>query len=216
VTLVSELESANTRLRQYAKEIEELSAAKERVRIAREIHDAVGHGLTVVNVQLEAARGLVDTDPARTRSAIERAQTVAREALVDVRKSVGMMRAHGAPAPLVDRVASLVEEHSFATFQVSGAPRATGPAAEFALYRAAQEALTNVAKHAGATSAQVVLAFEKSEVVLRVSDDGRGSERSTGGFGLTGMRERAELLGGRVEIASEPGKGFSIHVTVPT
>lgn len=210
------LAEANVSLRTYAAEIEELSAAKERVRIAREIHDGIGHGLTVVNVQMEAARALLAVDPEKAGASIDRAQAVARESLAEVRRSVGMLRAPSAAGPLVDRVAAVVREHDpVATLEVEGEPRALGPAAEFAIYRAAQEALTNVHKHARAKSARVVLSFDESEVSLVVSDDGVGAAASSGGFGLVGMRERAELLGGRVEITSAPGKGFAVTVSVP-
>ena len=213
---------ARTELQKMARHVEELAAARERNRIAREIHDGVGHALTAVHVQLEAARamasklgeadGLVDC--------VQRAQDEARGALQEVRRSVAMLRSPVAEKTLVEAVRSLAEDCRGSGMEVKlavdGVPRQLAPAAEFALYRAAQEALTNVRRHASAKGARVSLSFEADATHLRVQDDGVGmGEDRESGFGLVGMRERAAVLGGSVEVRSSPGEGFEVHVRLP-
>jgi signal transduction histidine kinase len=210
--------AARERIQELAVEVSELAAAQERNRIAREIHDSVGHGLTVVSVQMEAAKKLLDVDPPRAREHVERAQAVAKEALAEVRRSVAVLRKPGNDRPLVDAVRALVDEchgEIDAELRLEGTPRALSPAIEFALYRAVQEALTNVRRHANARAAQIVLAFTPQAVDLRVKDDGVGAAEVHGGFGLVGMRERAELLGGTVAVDTRPGAGFELRITLP-
>jgi signal transduction histidine kinase len=191
-------------LRRYAMEAEELATTRERNRIAREIHDSVGHYLTVVNVQIEAARA--------TNSAehLDRAQELARQGLTELRRSVAMLRANE-QRPLVVALQALVED-----LVIDGTPRPLTPAAEFTLFRAAQEAITNVARHASATRTTCTLRYRPDDVVLVVADDGVGALSTDGGFGLVGLRERALLVGGSVEIATAPGRGFTLEVSIPT
>lgn len=199
--IVSERE-AHRQVRRYAAEVEELATTRERNRIAREIHDSVGHYLTVVNVQIEAARAT------KSPEHLDRAQEHAREGLAALRKSVAMLRT-GEQRPLVAALRELTE------LTVVGAPRPLTPAVEFTLFRAAQEALTNVARHASATAASCTLRYGERDVTLTVADDGVGAVSTDGGFGLVGMRERAHLVGGTVDIATAPGRGFTIEVRVP-
>lgn len=189
-------------LRRYAAEVEELATTRERNRIAREIHDSVGHYLTVVNVQIEAARAT------KSPEHLDRAQEHAKEGLAALRKSVAMLRT-GEQRPLVVALRELTQ------VSVIGAPRALSPAIEFTLFRAAQEALTNVARHASATAASCTLRYGTDNVTLTIADDGVGAVSTDGGFGLVGMRERAHLVGGTVDIATAPGRGFTIEVRVP-
>jgi signal transduction histidine kinase len=213
---------ARAELARMASHVEDLAAARERNRIAREIHDGVGHALTAVHVHLEAARGMASKLAAAEAvvACVERAQEEARGALKEVRRSVAMLRAPVAEKTLVEAVRALAEDCRGAGVEVEvtvdGVPRQLPPAAEFALYRAAQEALTNVQRHAGAKGARIALSFEASETHLRVTDDGVGrAEDRTSGFGLLGMRERAGVLGGSVEVRSAPGAGFEVHVRLP-
>jgi signal transduction histidine kinase len=211
---------ANRRLSEYASVVGDLSAARERSRIARDIHDGVAHGLTAIHVQLEAARAVSGEDARalQVRACVDRAQHAAREALADVRRSVGVLRDEPTRSLLED-LGAMVEacwaSGLSAEFSVEGAPRLLAPATEFTLRRATQEALTNVTRHAGARSARVRLSYEKDEVTLAVSDDGRGAATTGAGFGLIGMRERVELLGGRLELRTSPGQGFSIEIRLP-
>jgi signal transduction histidine kinase len=228
--LNAELETANEKLRAYAAQAEELATTRERNRLAREIHDSLGHYLTVINVQLAAAQAVLESDRPRALDALRQAQTLAQEGLADVRRSVAALRAGPtAGRPLPETVAELADEARAAglavTLDVQGAPCALAPQAELTLYRAAQEALTNVRKHARAARVDVTLAYEPARVRLSVADDGvgaslqsppqNGGEREGGGFGLIGVRERAALLGGALRTQSAPGEGFRLEVELP-
>ncbi|MGE5611343.1 MAG: sensor histidine kinase [Bacillota bacterium] len=219
--LATELSEANGKLREYALQAEELAATRERNRVAREIHDSVGHCLTVVHVQLEAARTTFDRDPAYALEALGKAQKVAQAGLQDIRRSVAALRVsplHN--RPLVDAIGQLASENQAAGLAtevgVLGQARALSPQVELTFYRAAQEGLTNCRKHSQANSARVLLDFQKDKVVrLVVSDQGVGASDTTCGFGLLGLRERAQLLGGQVRVQTTPGNGFVLEVEVP-
>jgi signal transduction histidine kinase len=219
--LAAEQRAANQKLREYAAQVEELATTKERNRVAREIHDSLGHYLTVINVQLEAAQVLLASDPVRATAALRQAQSLTQEGLADVRRSVAAIRA--APTgdrPLPEAVAELAEECRAAgivtQLDVRGAPRALSLQTDLTLYRAAQEALTNVRKHARASRADLTLDYAAGDRVrLVVQDNGVGSAAPDGGFGLLGLRERAQLVGGTVQIHTEPGQGFRLEVGAP-
>jgi signal transduction histidine kinase len=189
--------------------------------VAREIHDTLGHSLTVMHVQLEAARAMLGRDPERALAAIARAQGIAEEGLAEVRRSVAMLRASPLEGrPLASAIARLVEDARAtgleARLAVEGEARPLAPPKEFALYRAAQEALTNVRKHARARRVEVRLAYG-GEVMLEIADDGEGTqpEGDRTGFGLLGLRERVALVGGTVSVESRPGRGFRLAVELP-
>lgn len=221
--LNEDLAARNATLAAYAAQAEELATVRERNRLAREIHDSLGHYLTVVNVQLEAAGALLAKDPDRARAAIENAQRLTREGLADVRRSVAALRADpAAERPLVERLKWLVSQARLAgqavTLTVRGTPRQLTPAAELTLYRAAQEGLTNARRHAGEAKVQVLLEYaEQGQVRVEVADSGVGASAAelTDGFGLVGLRERAALLGGCVEVTTAPGAGFRLAVELP-
>lgn len=213
-----ELEDANDQLRTYAAQAEELATTRERNRLAREIHDGVGHYLTVVKTQLDVATAVCTTDPAQAKANVEKAARLTAEALEDVRRSVGTLRTDTPPPPLVDAVRRLAAHgEPRPEVVVTGTPRPLRPAAEHALFRTAQEGLTNIRKHAGATTALIALDFrDPADVRLEISDNGRGAHAApTGGYGLTGIRERIELLGGEVQSGNRLEGGFSLRVTVP-
>lgn len=219
--LAAELSEANHKLREYAVQVEELATAKERNRLAREIHDSLGHYLTVINVQMEAARAVLETDRPRALDALGKAQSLAQEGLAEVRRSVTALRtAPTESRPLPEAVAALVDECRTAGIPteliVTGESRSLAPQAELTLYRAAQEALTNVRKHARASRAMLTLDYSHySTVRLTVQDDGSGAGESQSGFGLLGVRERAQLLGGVVRIQTALGQGFTLEVELP-
>ncbi len=219
--LAAELTDANQKLREYAAQAEELATTRERNRLAREIHDSLGHYLTVINMQLEAARTVLDSNPSRAADALSKAQSLAKEGLADVRRSVAALRASPMESsPLTEAVAALAEECRTAgirtDFSVKGAPRSLSPQAELTLYRATQEGLTNVRKHAHASHAEVMLDYADAERVrLVVKDNGVGGNKADGGFGLVGVRERVQLLGGRVRVESGTGQGFLLEVELP-
>lgn len=221
--LAAELADANLRLRQHAVQAEELSATRERNRIAREIHDSLGHFLTVANMQLQAAKALGPLDPARAQAATAQAEAFIQEGLRDIRQSVTSLRSSPLDnKPLAQALGELVavssSEKPAAEFSVLGAPRPLPAAVELSLYRAAQEGLTNARKHAQASQISVRLDYQAAHgVALSVQDDGVGA-RAAGearGFGLRGLQERAQLLGGVLETRSTPPAGFLLKFEVP-
>ncbi len=214
------LGEAHQRLGEYAVQVEDLATVQERNRLAREIHDSLGHHLTAIHIHLEAARTFLDDQPHQVLDALGVAQTLTQEGLAEVRRSVAALRA----SPLEDRslpeaLASAADECRRAGLPtdlvVTGSPRSLSPAVKQALFRAAQEGLTNVRKHAQASQAGVTLDYGAGLVTLTMWDDGVGTVEADGGFGLLGVRERVHLLGGRVEIRTAPGEGFMLHVEVP-
>ena len=218
--LTLELEEANLQLAAYATQAEELAMTQERNRLAREIHDNLGHYLTIVNVQIEAARVVMDSDPARALDAMNKAQELTQKGLARVRESVAALRESPVSnRPLGEAIASLVKEAQstgiVTEFEVAGEPLALENKVALALYRAAQEGLTNVRKHARASRVDVLLSFQPGEVRLEVRDNGVGAAETGGGFGLLGIRERLRLLGGRLEISTGVGQGFCLTASVP-
>jgi signal transduction histidine kinase len=218
--LMAELEKANVQLAAYATQAEELAMTQERNRLAREIHDSLGHYLTIVNVQIEAARVVMDSDPGRALDAMNKAQELTQKGLTRVRESVAALRESPiSNRPLSEAIASLVKEAQsagiVAELEVAGEPQALEDKVALALYRAAQEGLTNVRKHARASRVDVLLSFQPGEVRLEVRDNGMGATETAGGFGLLGIRERMQLLGGRLEISTGLRKGFALTAIVP-
>jgi signal transduction histidine kinase len=218
----AELAEAHGRLREYAVQAERLATAQERNRVARDIHDGLGHALTVVQMQIKAARAVLAADPPRADAVLAKAQDQAEEALREVRRSVGALRDQAPSLPLPDALLALAAENSAAgvptELGVIGAARPLAVATRESLFRAAQEGLTNVRKHAGATKAEVKLDYSQSaNVRLEVSDDGTGIAPDSGrlGFGLLGIKERAAHLGGRMALESTPGHGSLLSVEVP-
>lgn len=216
----AELASANQKLSEYAMQAEELATTKERNRLARELHDSLGHYLTVIHVHLEAAEQKLERDPGRARQSLTKAVRLTHEGLDDVRRSVAALRVTAVErAPLPNVLRGLADELSASgtetRFEVVGTPRSLSPPVELAVYRAVQEALTNVRKHARATNAEVGLTYGEDRVCVRVRDDGRGAPPAPElGFGLIGVRERARLIGADLRITANPG--FELVMTIPT
>jgi signal transduction histidine kinase len=220
--LREELEEAHGRLAAYSVQASELAATRERNRMAREIHDSLGHHLTVVSVQLEAAELVLDRDPEDARRRIVRARELARDGLAEVRRSVAALRTSPLDGrTLPDAVRALLDgdEPPPATLRVAGEPRELPEAAALTLDRAAQEGLTNTRRHARARRVELELDYRpRDSVRLTVSDDGRGADETapeSGGFGLLGLRERVQLVEGRFETTSSPDEGFVLRVEVP-
>ncbi|BCB75597.1 hypothetical protein GCM10022251_27900 [Phytohabitans flavus] len=209
--------AARSRLESTLDRIAEISAAMERNRVARDIHDSLGHHLTAIAIQLEKATAFADRDPGLATQAIEDARGSAREALADVRRSVHALREEGTPFSLRDALADLARDagEPTVTVTVTGEPDRYDATALTALYRAAQEGLTNARRHAEASVVTVSAAFDEGAARLVVADDGRGFVTPGEGFGLLGMRERVELVGGDVKVDSGPGAGTVITVTIP-
>jgi signal transduction histidine kinase len=218
--LVAEVGEANRKLREYAAQVDELATVRERNRLAREIHDSLGHYLTVVNVQIEAARAVID-DRERSLDVLRKAQTLTQDGLAEVRRSVAALRSTtDEHRPLSEVLQLLVNECRSAGIDarlaIEGIPRDLSSQVELTLYRAAQEGLTNVRKHAKATRATLTLDYSKPDAIrLTIEDDGIGGDAGAGGFGLLGVRERALLLEGEVHINRGADGGFALEVDLP-
>ncbi|MBP6471434.1 MAG: sensor histidine kinase [Chloroflexi bacterium] len=220
--LTADLEAANRQLSAYALQAEELATTQERNRLAREIHDNLGHYLTVVNVQIAAAKVLLAADPQRALDALDKAQTLTQEGLGAVRQSVAALRESPlGKRPLPEAISALVTESNNAgivtELVVWGTPYNLASNEELALYRVAQEGLTNIRKHARASRADLLLDYnDPTKVCLSIVDNGLGAEETTNGFGLLGVRERVHLLGGQVTVKTAVNQGFSLMVCLPT
>jgi signal transduction histidine kinase len=219
----AELAEVNAQLRRYAEQAEELAATRERNRVARDIHDGLGHHLTVVQMQLQAVAAVLDTDRARAVDLLAKAQRQSQEALADVRRSVTALREPRNQGALPDVLRTLATESTEAgvttVVEVRGERRDLPAETEESLYRVAQEGLTNVRKHARAGSARVVLDYGNIRTVrVEVRDDGRGAPgflHRPSGYGLTGLRERVTSLGGRLTVDSTPGNGLALSAELP-
>ncbi len=226
--LLADLEVSHRTLQAYAEQVGELAATEERNRLARDIHDSLGHSLTAVNIQLEKALAYWQRSPTEAIQAIRDAKLAASEALQDVRDSVGALRVADSRfslrAALQGLVGRLQAQGLPITLTITGNEREYNTSTLVALHRAAQEGLTNVQKHAGANRVELELSFGDATAYLRLRDNGRGFDTSmldapSGsaevGFGLQGIRERLDLVGGRVEIRSDPGQGTELVMLAP-
>lgn len=213
---------ANNQLRQYALRIEDQATLQERNRIAREIHDALGHALTAQSIQLENALLFLPPDAEKTKSFLQEAQRLGARALQEVRRSISTLRSN----PLQGQTLAGAIAKSIAEFrQTTGIePDCTiqlfhpiSTEIGTALYRITQEALTNISKHSAATEVSLLLQERQEAIYLEVDDNGKGfdPEGNTTGFGLQGMRERTVALGGQFLLFSQPGKGCRITVSIP-
>ncbi|MDP2773863.1 MAG: sensor histidine kinase [Nocardioides sp.] len=190
----------------------------ERHRIAQELHDQVGQSLTVVLLGLKQVHARAPDELAEelglvresVRSALDDVRRVARELRPGVLEDLGL---HSALAALASDFATHAGPHVRRTVSAGLPP--LSPQAELVVYRVAQEALTNVARHAHASQVSLSLTRVGDRVVLEVADDGRGTDGSPPGAGLLGMRERALLVGGEVSVASGPGRGTTVRLAVP-
>lgn len=200
------------------------AAEQERARIARELHDVIAHTVSVMVVQAGAAEEVLEGDNAAARAALSAIRQSGKGALTELRRLLGFLReAENGPATgpaSLERLGELVAEVGKAGLRVdliqSGQQQALPSGLDQAAYRIVQEALTNTIKHASASSATVVLEWEPAAVVLCVTDDGRGVNGvARGGHGLVGMRERASLYGGSLEVGPQPGGGFSVRARLP-
>ncbi len=202
----------------------------ERNRIARDLHDVVAHGMTVMVVQAGAAERLLTSQPERAAEALRHIQTTGRAALTEMRRMLGVLRdqEHDVellPQPTIEDIEQLVrhcvDSGVDAELIIAGtAPSRAAGATELTTYRVAQEALTNVIKHAGRPARAVVkLTYSPTEVRLEVNDDGQGTTvdalQANVGHGLIGMRERVEMFDGHFHAGPRPGGGFRVTATIP-
>ncbi len=223
----AELEQAHAQLQAYANEVEELTIVRERTRVAREIHDTLGHYLSILTIQLETISKLQERDPARAMLEVEEARRVAAQSMQEVRNAVAALRPTSIAtlnlSEALARLAKEFEQHASETELTldleTQLPQLT-PDIQVALYRVAQELLTNVRKHAHATKVLLRLRYEENVLELLVRNNGIAPESDTaqpqnGGFGLIGLRERIELLGGDVTYGAVDPNGFRVTVRIP-
>ncbi|HEX5994048.1 MAG TPA: histidine kinase [Jiangellales bacterium] len=204
----------------------QIAAAEERARIAREMHDVVAHNLSVIVVQADGGRYAARRDPGSAVSALETISTTGRRALAEMRRLLGILRSAddqpgGDPQPGLHRLPDLLDSFRAAgipvDLHVSGVQRELDEGQSLAAYRAIQEALTNVLKHAGTqVRATVRLEYSRERLHLQVVDDGRGAAAAHGdGHGLAGMRERLAVYGGRVDAGPAAGGGWRLAAELP-
>jgi signal transduction histidine kinase len=221
----------NRRLEDQAHELarnraerERAAVLSERTRIARELHDVVAHDVSIMLVQAAAAKRTVPTDPDRARAAIAAVEGTGREALGELRRLLGVLRRGDeelalAPQPTLTRIGPLVERMRAAgltvDLEVEGEPVALPAGLDAAAFRIIQEALANIARHAGGARAAVRLAYAPTALELTVSDAGAGTGETGDGHGLVGLRERVALYGGRLTAGPRSGGGFELRASLP-
>ena len=223
-----EADEARERAARAEREREErarAAVAEERARIARELHDVVGHSVSVMTVQASGVRRLLRPDQEREREALLVVERTGREALAEMRRMVGVLRRPEeapalAPQPSLEHLDQLLSTTREAglpvELKIEGTPTELPPALDTTAYRIVQEALTNAVKHANADRAEVLVRYRNGSVELIVSDDGRGNGDGGGsGHGLVGMRERVSVYGGELEAGPQAGGGFRLRATLP-
>jgi signal transduction histidine kinase len=212
------------REREAARRVEQ-----ERLRIARELHDVMAHTISVITVQAGVAADVLADAPGEAREALGTIRAASREAMAELQATVGVLRADEgpaaprAPAPGLDQLDGLLEAARGGGLRVeaavAGESRPLPPAVELTAYRILQESLTNVVRHARATTASVTLRYEPDALVVQVDDDGHGPSAvpagGRAGYGLPGMSERAAAVGGRLEAGPAPGGGFRVRALLP-
>jgi signal transduction histidine kinase len=217
-----ELAEANTRLAQYAETLEQLTISRERNRLARELHDTLAHALSAVSVQLEAVDSVWDIHPEKARELLAKALAQTRSGLTETRRALQALRA----SPLDDlglalavrNLAELTARRGSLALElaIDDHHEPSSPEREQHIYRIAQEAMTNVLKHAEAHTLRVALRRSGEDWTLIVGDDGAGFEPLTatanGHFGLQGMHERAELIGAQLAVESRPAQGTQVRL----
>jgi signal transduction histidine kinase len=218
-----ELAVANEKLRQYALRIENQATLEERNRIAREIHDSLGHSLTALNLQLETALKLASSNPDKAQSFLTRAKELGSKALQDVRNSVSTMRSHPLQEKTleqaIDILAQEFQRHTGIVLTcVLNVDYQLSMEVNTAIYRIIQESLTNISKHARATRVDLEISLSRGSLLLIIQDNGRGFDiqQNTTGFGLQSMRDRTLALGGKFTINSTIGGGCQITIDIPS
>jgi signal transduction histidine kinase len=201
------------------------AVVEERARIARELHDAIAHNVSMMVVQAGAERRTLEPESGTTREVLETIEQIGRGALTEMRRLVSMLRSGEAdpltPQPGLDDLPTLVTQVREAglpvELHIEGEPREVPVGLELSAYRIVQEALTNALKHAGDARASVRVRYGPDSLELEIVDDGAGGPAlaAGGGHGLVGMRERVALYGGRFQAGRGPNGGFTIRVLLP-
>lgn len=214
-----------TRAEREREERAHVAVADERARIARELHDVVGHSVSVMTVQASGVRRLLRPDQQRERDALLIVERTGREALAEMRRMVGVLRRPEeapalAPQPSLEHLEKLVEHAREAglpvELRVEGEAVQLPVGVDLTAYRLVQEGLTNALKHSQATRAEVLVNYSDGQIEVVVSDDGRGiGSDDGGGHGLVGMRERVSVYGGELDAGPRPGGGYRLRARLP-
>jgi signal transduction histidine kinase len=222
---LAELEARAERLEREREETARRAVAEEQARIARELHDVISHNVSVMVVQAAAGGDVFATRPDRAREALGSIESTGREALVELRRLLGVVRptdddgAGREPQPGLARLPELIEQVSSAGLRVElavgGEPHDLPPGVDLSAYRIVQEALTNTLKHARAENALVTIDYAEARLDLEVLDDGAGGEVAGDGRGIIGMRERVGLLGGELSAGPRASGGFGVRAAIP-
>jgi signal transduction histidine kinase len=223
--LIAELQAAQRALEAARQRDAELAALRERERLARELHDSLGHALVALSVQLEAVQRLYAVDPARASAQVDAMKDLTRASMAELRRALEGLRTPGLGDRSLPQALHALSREVGARAgmeircQVAEGTDALGPAVSEALWRMAQEALTNVEKHAHARHVQVSVEMTPHAVIMRISDDGCGlppdSASRSGHYGLRGMRERLEGLGGTLTLHSNGQRGTLVEACLP-
>jgi signal transduction histidine kinase len=211
---------------QVQRELAWRAVTEERLRIARELHDVVAHGMSVITVQAGVGRHVIDEQPEQARCALAVIESTGRESLREMRRLLGILREDGrdterAPAPSIADLDELIgrirQAGTTVDLDIKGRPRALPGVVELSAYRIVQEALTNVVKHARTDRCRISLAYAPDTLGIEVTDDGVGAQPPARGFGhgLIGMRERTALHGGRFEAGPLPLRGYRVAASLP-
>ncbi|XGV98025.1 MAG: sensor histidine kinase [Leptolyngbya sp. BL-A-14] len=219
---LEELETAHTQLRQYALRIEDQATLQERNRIAREIHDGLGHTLAAQTIQINNALLFWQSDNDKALTFLKQTKQLGAEALLEIRRSVSVLRSN----PLQGQALEGAIETLLTNFQQTTGiepsckidlPFSLPTEVSTTVYRLVQESLTNIYKHAHATTVTVQIQQQIGALQLLIEDNGRGFNptQNTTGFGLQGMRERATALGGQLYLSSQPDEGCRVAVALP-
>lgn len=215
---LADLRTAHEALARHALEVEELAALRERTRLARDLHDTLGHALSAATVELEAARRLANRDPERMQQVLSDTQALARGAMRELRDYVGGLRSDQRDVAPEDVTRVARDAAARNGWHLDVAVDNDIGALPGALLLILREALTNAERHATAGNVAVHLRREDSSLLLSVTDDGEGFDPrgvEPGHFGIRGMRERAEVMGGTLVVDSRPGEGTTLVVRVP-
>jgi len=213
--------------RAYTRALAQQAERDDRIRIARELHDVVAHGLSLIAVQAGVANWVVESQPAEAARALASIEEISRGALREMRALLGVLRVEGDTdaAPDLAPARGLADLNELASrvtaagitvaLDVRGTPAGLPPGLDLAAYRVIQEAATNVIKHSGAGHCQVTVSYETDALTVRITDDGHATADSTDGHGIKGMRERVAMYGGTFEAGPLPTGGFGVTARFP-
>lgn len=214
-----QLQSAYIKLKKTSEELEELTITKERNRIAREIHDTVGHTLTTVLLEMELCERLLKPEPQQALERLQLAKGQVRKGLKDIRESVRTLQSGRELLDFGTSLRLLIEETTkhgniYIKYEIAELPTLK-ESYENVIYRALQEGLTNGIKHGKSTAFVFILDYDKDKITFSLQDNGVGTDNINPSFGLGAMEERVKEVGGTLSLSSTPGEGFNINISIP-